>query len=101
MAMHIPKLKIQDEVKVTVFLCWAAFGVIPTIHWYFEMGGAENAMVNVSAIFYLVSKNRFDTDMPIYLADLYSTCDWNVRFVHHRICHLRNENTREMDHRKG
>lgn len=54
MAMHIPKLKIQDEVKVTVFLCWAAFGVIPTIHWYFEMGGRENAMVNVSAKFLFV-----------------------------------------------
>lgn len=48
MVMQIPRLKIKDNIKITVFVSWAAFGVIPTIHWYFEMGGSENTMVNVS-----------------------------------------------------
>lgn len=49
MAMQIPRLKIKDNIKIAVFLSWAAFGVIPTIHWYFEMGGSENSMVDVSS----------------------------------------------------
>lgn len=48
MVMQIPRLKIKDNVKITVFVSWAAFGVVPTVHWYFEMGGSENTMVNVS-----------------------------------------------------
>lgn len=49
MAMQIPRLKIKDNIKITVFVSWAAFGVVPTIHWYFEMGGSENSMVDVSS----------------------------------------------------
>jgi hypothetical protein len=48
MIMQIPRLKVKDNIKITVFVSWAAFGVIPTVHWYFEMGGHENSMVNVS-----------------------------------------------------
>jgi hypothetical protein len=47
MIMQIPRLKVKDNIKITVFVSWAAFGVIPTLHWYFEMGGNENTMVNV------------------------------------------------------
>jgi predicted membrane channel-forming protein YqfA (hemolysin III family) len=47
MAMQIPRLKIKDNIKIAVFVSWAAFGVIPTIHWYFEMGGSENSMVDI------------------------------------------------------
>jgi hypothetical protein len=50
MIMQIPRLKIKDNIKITVFVSWAAFGVIPTVHWYFEMGGDENTMVNVSLL---------------------------------------------------
>lgn len=50
MAMQIPRLKIKDNIKIAVFVSWAAFGVIPTIHWYFEMGGSENSMVDVSSV---------------------------------------------------
>lgn len=49
MAAQIPRLKIKENIKIAVFVSWAAFGVIPTIHWYFEMGGSENSMVNVSS----------------------------------------------------
>lgn len=48
MIMQIPSLKVKENIKITVFVSWAAFGIIPTIHWYFEMGGQENTMVNVS-----------------------------------------------------
>ena len=45
--IQIPKLNIKDNIKVTVFVSWAAFGVIPTLHWYLVQGGNENAMVQV------------------------------------------------------
>lgn len=48
MIMQIPRLKVKDNIKIIVFVSWAAFGVIPTVHWYFEMGGNENTMVDVS-----------------------------------------------------
>jgi hypothetical protein len=54
MVMHVPRLKIKDHIKITVFVSWAAFGVIPTIHWYFEMGGRENTMVDVSSIIIII-----------------------------------------------
>lgn len=48
MIMQIPRLKVKDNIKITIFVSWAAFGVIPTVHWYFAMGGSENTMVDVS-----------------------------------------------------
>jgi hypothetical protein len=30
------------------FVAWAAYGIIPTLHWYLEMGGVESQMVKVS-----------------------------------------------------
>jgi len=48
MIMQIPRLKVKEHIKVGVFVSWAAFGVVPTIHWYLEMGGNENTMVSVS-----------------------------------------------------
>lgn len=48
MIISIPKLKVKDHIKIAVFVSWAAFGVIPTLHWYIEMGGNETAMVKVS-----------------------------------------------------
>lgn len=47
MIIQIPKLNIKDNIKITVFVSWAAFGVIPTLHWYLEQGGNENLMVQV------------------------------------------------------
>lgn len=47
MITQIPRLQVKDSVKITVFVSWAAFGVIPTVHWFFEMGGNENTMVDV------------------------------------------------------
>uniref|UniRef100_A0A1B0CSH2 Progestin and adipoQ receptor family member 3 n=1 Tax=Lutzomyia longipalpis TaxID=7200 RepID=A0A1B0CSH2_LUTLO len=45
--LQIPKLKVHSNVKMIMFVAWAAYGVIPTIHWTIEMGGFENAMVRL------------------------------------------------------
>lgn len=50
MIMQIPKLKISSNVKMIVFVAWAAYGVFPTLHWYLAMGGFENSMVKVSIL---------------------------------------------------
>lgn len=47
MFLQIPALKVKDHIKMIVFVIWAAYGVIPTCHWYFEMGGSESQMVQV------------------------------------------------------
>lgn len=49
MVLQIPALKVKDHIKMLVFVIWAAYGVIPTCHWYLEMGGSESQMVQVSA----------------------------------------------------
>lgn len=48
MALQIPKLKASDNLKMISFVCWAAYGVIPTCHWVAIMGGWENPIVAVS-----------------------------------------------------
>lgn len=48
MILQIPKLNINSHVKMIVFVGWACYGVIPTIHWTIVMGGFENIMVRVS-----------------------------------------------------
>lgn len=47
MLLQIPMLKIKDTVKMLVFVIWAVYGIIPTCHWYLEMGGAERQMVQL------------------------------------------------------
>lgn len=48
MALQIPKVKASDNLKMISFVCWAAYGVIPTLHWVNVMGGWENPIVAVS-----------------------------------------------------
>lgn len=50
MVLQIPKLKIDANTKLIVFLSWAAYGVVPTFHWTYTMGGLENPVVQVSHI---------------------------------------------------
>jgi hypothetical protein len=50
MVLQIPKLKIDANTKLIVFLIWAAYGVVPTFHWTYNMGGLENPVVQVSPI---------------------------------------------------
>jgi len=48
MVLQIPKLKIDANTKMIVFLIWAVYGVVPTFHWTYTMGGMENPVVQVS-----------------------------------------------------
>jgi len=50
MVLQIPKLKIDANTKLIVFLSWALYGVVPTFHWTYTMGGLENPVVKVSQI---------------------------------------------------
>ncbi|KAJ9594683.1 hypothetical protein L9F63_014017, partial [Diploptera punctata] len=45
MILQIPKLEIDSNTKLIVFLLWAAYGVVPTFHWTVVMGGFENPVV--------------------------------------------------------
>lgn len=48
MVLQIPKLKIDPNTKLIVFLVWAVYGVVPTFHWTYTMGGLGNPVVQVS-----------------------------------------------------
>lgn len=50
MILQIPKFNVNANVKMVVFVAWAAYGVIPTVHWTFRMGGLANPVVNVSCV---------------------------------------------------
>ena len=50
MVLQIPKLKIDANTKMIVFLSWALYGVVPTLHWIYTMGGLGNPVVQVSQI---------------------------------------------------
>ncbi|CAH1098795.1 unnamed protein product [Psylliodes chrysocephalus] len=47
MAMHIPELNIDANVKTLVFVAWGLYGVIPTVHWTVKNGGFENPLVAI------------------------------------------------------
>lgn len=48
MLMQVPKFNIDSHIKLMTFVGWAAYGVIPTLHWTIMMGGLENPIVSVS-----------------------------------------------------
>ncbi|XP_058789319.1 progestin and adipoQ receptor family member 3 [Phymastichus coffea] len=45
MMVQLPRYKVNDNVRLAVFVGWAVYGVIPTLHWIIAMGGMENPMV--------------------------------------------------------
>lgn len=47
MALQHPKMKANENFKMFVFVLWAAYGVIPTLHWTIWMGGLEHPLVRV------------------------------------------------------
>jgi len=54
MGLQLPKLKASDNLKMISFVCWAAYGVIPTCHWVIIMGGWENPIVAVSIAIWFI-----------------------------------------------
>ncbi|XP_053678303.1 progestin and adipoQ receptor family member 3 [Anopheles nili] len=47
MVLQIPQLNVHSNVKMLAFVAWAAYGVVPTLHWYYVMGGTESTMVKI------------------------------------------------------
>ncbi|CAL7943881.1 unnamed protein product [Xylocopa violacea] len=47
MILQIPKLNVNGNVKLVVFVGWAAYGVLPTLHWSIAMGGMDNPIVRM------------------------------------------------------
>lgn len=37
----------SETLRIASFVFWAVYGVIPTIHWMFAMGGWDNPIVQV------------------------------------------------------
>ena len=48
MILQIPRLEVDSNTKLIVFILWAVYGIIPTVHWTIVMGGFENPVVQVS-----------------------------------------------------
>lgn len=51
MVLQWPRLKVPYPVKMCMFIGWAVYGVVPTLHWTYAMGGFDNPMVQVIIIF--------------------------------------------------
>lgn len=47
MVIQIPYLNVSSQLKIVIFVGWALFGVLPTMHWAIKMGGFKNNMVSV------------------------------------------------------
>ncbi|XP_063709027.1 progestin and adipoQ receptor family member 3-like [Culicoides brevitarsis] len=47
MILQIPKLGVPNNVKMLSLLLWAVYGVVPSCHWFFKMGGFSNKMVEI------------------------------------------------------
>lgn len=47
MILQIPNLNVHGNIKLGVFVAWAIYGVLPTLHWTIAMGGFENPIVNM------------------------------------------------------
>ena len=47
MVLQVPRFNVNGNVKLIVFVAWAAYGVLPTLHWSVAMGGMENPMVRM------------------------------------------------------
>ncbi|XP_025829290.1 progestin and adipoQ receptor family member 3 isoform X2 [Agrilus planipennis] len=47
MSLQIPSFNVDTNIKMATFVSWAAYGVIPTLHWTISMGGLENPMVRL------------------------------------------------------
>lgn len=58
MAIQLPKFNCNANVKMIVFVAWAAYGVLPTFHWTIIMGGFANPIVEVST-YYLIFCGKY------------------------------------------
>ncbi|XP_044258560.1 progestin and adipoQ receptor family member 3 [Tribolium madens] len=45
MLLHVPRFNVGPNVRMMVFVGWAAYGVVPTLHWAMHMGWFEHPLV--------------------------------------------------------
>lgn len=65
--LQLPALNVSENIKVMSFILWAAYGIVPCCHWYFELGGIENQMVQVSDFFIFKRHERKKIKTKNYL----------------------------------
>ena len=47
MLLQLPRYQVNDNLKLAVFVGWAVYGVLPTLHWTIAMGGMQNPVVSL------------------------------------------------------
>lgn len=47
MLLQLPRYQVNDNIKLAVFVGWAVYGVLPTLHWTVAMGGMQNPVVSL------------------------------------------------------
>lgn len=61
---QIPQFGVDDKLKMAILLGWGLYGIVPTVHWAYSMGGFNNLMVQVNVAFIQISLFSFCV-MPI------------------------------------
>jgi hypothetical protein len=64
MALQYPAFKVDAHTKMLVFVGWAAYGVVPTVHWTIMMGGWQNPIVSVSSLSLFYTFNQSSQSTP-------------------------------------
>ncbi|XP_065210008.1 progestin and adipoQ receptor family member 3-like [Planococcus citri] len=104
----------RDFLKIGIFVLWAAYGIIPTIHWMFTMGGWNNPIVQkllprvinmyaisgVAFLFYIsyiperFFPGRFDfigsSHQAWHCLIVYALCYWHntgIHYIEYRMNH--------------
>ncbi|XP_014225082.1 progestin and adipoQ receptor family member 3 [Trichogramma pretiosum] len=47
MMLQMKRYQINENIKLAVFVGWAVYGVVPTLHWTVAMGGMQNPIVSL------------------------------------------------------
>lgn len=66
MVIQIPYLNVSSQLKIVIFVGWAMFGILPTMHWAIKMGGFHNRMVAVSVSNFNIWRRQTDFDKQIF-----------------------------------
>lgn len=97
MLLQVPKYNFNPTLKMMIFVGWAAYGVIPTFHWVYRMGGLENPVVAVSKETYWKFKK---VQKLFQILASFAKSLWNVHNQRHSFCHLHSKNPWKIRCRK-
>ncbi|GJQ69626.1 hypothetical protein Trydic_g6714 [Trypoxylus dichotomus] len=81
MMLQLPKFNIASHIKTIVFILWAAYGIIPTIHWTIRSGGVETPVVKLLLPrvvgMYAISGIAF----LVYITKIPESRPWSAKFT--------------------